>query len=61
MEAIFEIINRAGKWEDYVNMEQEDGDATIDEIYTQFYWGNDKITYGRWLLNNFNEAENYDE
>lgn len=45
------IINKMGKWEDYVEMELENGDSTMEEIYTQFSWGhNHKISYGKYLI-----------
>ena len=57
MAATFNIINSIGKWEDYVEMELENGDATIEEIYSVFWWGDVKVTYGEWLMNCVREAD----
>ena len=47
----FEKINKMGKWEDYVEMQLENGDSTMEEIYTQFSWGHDNaISYGKYLI-----------
>jgi hypothetical protein len=61
MTATFNIINSIGKWEDYLEMELENGDATIDEIYSVFWWGGVKMTYGEWLMNCVREADEYAE
>ena len=57
MTETFNIINSIGKWEDYVEMELENGDATIDEIYSVFMWGGVEMTYGEWLMNCVREAD----
>ena len=57
IKATSNIINSLGKWEDYVEMELENGDATIDEIYSVFWWGDVKMSYGEWLMNCVKEAD----
>ena len=54
MSSVFAIINNIGKWEDYVKEQQEDGYATLEEIYTNFTWGHFNCSYGVWLMNNVN-------
>lgn len=50
------IFDNMGRWEDYVDMELENG-TPLDEIYTTFYWENGQISYGGWLLNNAREVD----
>ena len=57
MESVFNIINNSWKWEDYVKEQQEDGDATLEEIYTVFGWGNCKCNYGGWRMMMVRDAE----
>tara|TARA_R110000787_G_scaffold145510_1_gene259313 strand:- start:274 stop:525 length:252 start_codon:yes stop_codon:yes gene_type:complete len=53
----FNVINTVGKWDDYVDMELENGVATIEEIHTVFLWGWNYMTYGEWLMNCVREAD----
>jgi len=55
------IINKIGKWEDYVEQQLEDTDNDIDTIYTEFSWGHFNCTYGQWLMNCVNEVDDDDE
>ena len=54
----FNMINTFGRWEDYVEMELKNGDATITEIYTMFWWATRRYTYGEWLMHCVREADN---
>ena len=51
------IIEKGVKWEEYVEVELENGDGDLEEIYTEFYWGSGPCSYGAYLLNCIREAQ----